>query len=154
MTRTPFVDYRSREARLEIKKRKIFKRTMRYAKMRAGQLCRRKTTHELIVENILLMNGVRFEVQKPFAFHKKAYVVDFYLTDLWACIEIDGPSHFTNSGIKYHAIRARRFRAELPHIKFLRYGNHQTEDIGFENVLLNDIKRLECGEISAREEGE
>ncbi len=71
------------------------------------------------------INGYKFRRQYSIG----GYVVDFYCPNLRLAIEVDGPSHFINSGVKEYDHERQRFIESLA-IKVL----HITNTDIYENI--------------------
>jgi very-short-patch-repair endonuclease len=79
----------------------------------------------------------KFTRQKPLG----RYIADFYCAQVQLVIELDGDTHFTDSGARYD--RGRTASLEREGIRVLRFNNAEVMD-QFEGVCRQIDEALEC----------
>jgi very-short-patch-repair endonuclease len=80
-------------------------------------------------------HGFKFRRQQPIG----PYVADFVCFENKLVVELDGDQHGTEQGLRYDAVRSRKFQRDG--FKVLRFSNHELLT-NFEGVLEGIVRAL------------
>ena len=119
---------------------RIRKHLRKLGRLRASSLVSKSTNAEKFLQKILLASGISFIFQKPFLLGRNIRVVDFYFPDHFTAVELDGSWHDRPDSKVCDMYRAEEFRVHAPHIRFLRYKNHEVHAQGFLARIMSDIE--------------
>ena len=136
--RQPSIKDLRRKARKKAKK-KARQQTEQVIAGYQEELIEKKTPAETCFINFLEKHKIKYDFQKIIRQRKKHYIVDFYLPDYHAVIEIDGEYHFNKEQRKKDKLRTRELVRSNIVARVIRLTNNETMG---DNLYMIFIKRL------------